>query len=274
MSSAEQGRNQGTQQKDWIDPVSVSKQEIRDKVAEKLLQSGVVVPDPIFHLSLDHFIADFKGSGAATKNIVKLPEWNVAERIFITPDRSTEFLRKVAILEGKEIVVTTYGIYRGAVLLKKDFVPLGEEEFAASLDGMERFGTPLRNVREVQQAGKIDLMVTGALAISESHGGRTGKGASWFDAEWIMWRKMGLTTPDTPVVGIVHDYQIVPDAFALQPWDALIRIVATPTRVIRTPLRPQPDQIYWDLMKADWKNAIPLMKELYEQEYSGTLTAK
>lgn len=257
-----------------IDPVSLSKQEIREKVINRLLQSGVVIPDPVFHLSLDHFIADFLGNESATKKLIDLPEWQEAKRIFITPDRSTQLLRKVAILEKKEVVVTTYGICRGAVLLTRDIVPKGQEVFAASLDGMEHFGNPLRTIKEVQEVGKIDLMVTGALAISKNHGGRTGKGAGWFDAEWIMWRKMGLTSPNTPVAGIVHDLQIVSEAFQLQPWDALVQIIVTPTRVIRTPLKPQPDQIYWDQMDIDWMKAIPLMIELYQQENFGSLTAK
>jgi 5-formyltetrahydrofolate cyclo-ligase len=263
MSSNEFGLHQGTQEKDHIEAVSRSKQEIRDRVATKLLESGVLIPDPVFHLSLDHFIANFEGNSTASVRLIALPEWKKANRVFITPDRSTEFLRKIAIIEHKEVVVTTYGICRGAVLLSEKNVPYGQEEFAASLDGMEKFGTPLRTIEDVQHAGEIDLMVTGALAISESHGGRTGKGAGWFDAEWIMWRKMGLTTPDTPVAGIVHDLQIVPEAFELQPWDSLIQIITTPTRIIRTPLRPQPDQIVWDSMPTKWRDEIPLMTELF-----------
>lgn len=250
------------------------KQEIRDRIGKLLIESGVVRPDPIFHLSLDHYIADFEGNESATEKLLYLPEWQEAKRVFITPDRSTQLLRKLAILEKKEIVVTTYGICRGAALLTRDIVPEGQEAFAASLDGMERFGKPLRTVKEIQKAGKIDLMVTGALAISKSHGGRTGKGAGWFDAEWIMWRKMGLTAPNTPVIGIVHDLQVVPESFPLKEWDAIIQIIVTPTRVIRIPLRKQPDQIYWQQMDADWMKAIPLMMELYQQEYSGTLTAE
>lgn len=250
------------------------KQEIRDRVGKLLIESGIARPDPIFHLALEHYIPDFEGNELATERLVNLPEWQNAKRIFITPDRSTQLLREVALIAKKEIVVTTYGICRGAVLLNGNLVPEYQEAFAASLDGMERFGNPLRTIEEIKKAGKIDLMVTGALAISESHGGRTGKGAGWFDAEWIMWKKMGLTTPNTPVAGIVHDLQVVPESFPLQQWDAIVQIIVTPTRVIRTSLRPQPEQIYWQEMGADWMKAIPLMVELYQQENSGTLTAE
>ncbi|MEK7112016.1 MAG: 5-formyltetrahydrofolate cyclo-ligase, partial [Patescibacteria group bacterium] len=156
------------------------KTELRESVAKLLITEGVVRPDPVFHLSLEHYIPDFEGNLLATERLVNLPEWQKSKRIFITPDRSTQLLREVAIMQKKEIVVTTYGICRGAVLLRGDMVSEGQEAFAASLDGMERIGNPLRTIKEIKKAGKIDLMVTGALAISEAHGGRTGKGAGWF----------------------------------------------------------------------------------------------
>ena len=251
-----------------------AKQDIRQTVARILLENDIVLPDPIFHLALDHFIADFKGNHEATQNLTHLPEWQYSNRIFITPDRSTQLAREQAIIEGKEIVVTTYGICRGAVLLSRDLVPVGQEPFAASLEGMEKFGKPLRTVRQVQLAGNVDLMLTGALAISKSHGGRTGKGAGWFDAEWIMWRKMGLVEPSTPVVGVVHDLQVVEESFPLAPWDALVNIIVTPTRIIKTPPRQQPNEIFWEAMGPEWKKAIPLMVELSQIENSGTLTAE
>ncbi|OGM01918.1 hypothetical protein A2115_00260 [Candidatus Woesebacteria bacterium GWA1_41_8] len=242
------------------------KQEIREKVTRLLLENRIAIPDPVFHLSLDHYIADFEDSYQATQRLIHLPEWQRSHRIFVTPDRSTQLARETAIKEGKEIVVTTYGICRGAVLLTRDLVPEGQEAFAATLDGMERFARPLTKVRDIQEAGKIDAMLTGALAISRAHGGRTGKGAGWFDAEWIMWRKMGLTHPDTPVIGIVHDVQVVNDTFSLAPWDALVGTIVTPTRVLKTPQRQQPEEIYWEVITPDWLNAIPIMVELYKQE--------
>lgn len=240
---------------------------IRERVAQRMLEAGIVRPDPVFHFALDRFIAGFASNEKAVKNVIDLPEWQAAKIIFITPDNSTEHLREIAIRQGKIIEVTTYGICRGAVLLRRDLVPSEQEAFAASLAGMERFGQPLTRVADIQAVGPVDLMVTGALAISSAHGGRTGKGAGWFDAEWAMWIAMGLTTKDTSVIGIVHELQVVPESFPLQPWDSIINIIVTPTQVIRTPPHPQPNSILWEKMDADWLEAIPLMLELYERDH-------
>ncbi len=167
--------------------------------------------------------------------------------------------------------MTTFGIRRGSVLVTRDRVPAGQEEFAATLVGMERFGRRLPTIADLEAAGPLDLMVTGALAVSQAHGGRAGKGAGWFDAEWGIWGSLGLTTPDTPVIGIVHDLQVVPQAFSLDPWDCHMTIIVTPSQVIRVPRFTQPHGILWDQIispqQRRWLAAIPYMRELYERAF-------
>jgi 5-formyltetrahydrofolate cyclo-ligase len=250
-----------------------SKERIRNEVSETLLRDGIAKPDPIFHFDINHFIPDFVDSDAATEKVLGLPEWLSATRIFITPDRSTQYLREVAIRQGKEIEVTTYGIARGAVLLTRQMVPEGQEAFAASLDGMERFGKPLTTLSDLSAAGHVDMMVTGAIAISNINGARTGKGAGWFDAEWSIWRTMNLVTPFTPIVGVVHGTQVVDETFEMSPWDVPVDIIATPSRVLRIPLSSRPEGIYWQGMESGWREAIPFMSELYQMNNQGTLTS-
>ena len=94
------------------------KAKIRESVSQALLavsarnNSSIALPDVIFDHQLDHFITDFKGSAQATQRLSSLPEWQEARRVFITPDNSTQRLRESAIHQGKEIIMTTYGIPR------------------------------------------------------------------------------------------------------------------------------------------------------------------
>ncbi len=253
------------------------KTTIREQVAAALLavepgEAGpVALPDAVFHHELDHFITDFRDSAAATHRLVALPEWQHAHRVFITPDNSTQLLRELAIRQHKEMIMTTFGIRRGSVLVTRDRVPAGQEEFAATLVGMEKFGKRLPTIADLEAAGPLDLMVTGALAVSRAHGGRAGKGAGWFDAEWGIWGSLGLTTPDTPVIGIVHDLQVVPQAFSLDPWDCHMTVIVTPSQVIRIPQFIQPHGILWDQIVSPqqrrWLAAIPYMRELYERAF-------
>ncbi len=256
------------------------KARIRERVSAALLQPStdgpIALPDAIFDYQLDHYITDFRGSAEATHRLLALPEWQQAQRVFITPDNSTQLLREYGIRQGKEIIMTTYGIRRGSVLIRREMVIEGQEEYAATLVGMEKFGEPLRTIEDLERAGPLDLMVTGALAISRAHGGRAGKGAGWFDAEWGIWRTLHLVQEDTPVIGIVHDVQVVEEAFPLDPWDCHITIIVTPSTVIRLPRFQQPEGVLWDQIVTEqqkaWMTAIPYMRELHLRQFGKPLS--
>ena len=174
-------------------PASDIKIDIRERVSsllldpEATLEGPIAYPDAVFDLQLDHFITNFRGFETATRRLIELPEWKSARRVFITPDNSTQLLREFAIREGKEMIMTTFGIRRGSVLVTRSAVPQGQEEYASTLVGMEKFGRRFSSIGDLEEAGPLDLMVTGALAVSRVHGGRAGKGAGWFDAEWGIW---------------------------------------------------------------------------------------
>jgi len=265
------------------DSAQAEKEKIRQRVSDALLKipegssSPIALPDVVFDHQLDHFITDFQDSEKATRHLVNLPEWRQAQRVFITPDNSTQLLRETAIRQDKELIMTTFGIRRGSVLVRRDLVPAGQEEFAATLIGMEKFGTPLRTITDLEKAGCVDLMVTGALAISRAHGGRAGKGAGWFDAEWGIWKSLGLVNSHTPIIGIVHDIQVVDEAFSLDPWDCHMSIIVTPGEVIHLPGFNQPSGVLWDQIKTQqqkkWVAAIPYMQEIYQRQFQDDFSA-
>ncbi len=169
------------------------------------------------------------------------------------------------------MIMTTYGIRRGSVLVTRGMVPPGQEEYASTLVGMEKFGRRLMTIAELEDAGPLDLMVTGALAVSQAHGGRAGKGAGWFDAEWGIWGSLHLTHPQTPVIGIVHDCQVVPESFSLDPWDCKMSIIVTPRNLYRPDPSDQPHGILWDQIitpqQTNWVTAIPYVLELYQRQF-------
>jgi 5-formyltetrahydrofolate cyclo-ligase len=253
------------------------KQSIREKVSEALVEfhpewgGTIALPDAIYDLQLDHYITDFRQSDVANSRLIALPEWKNAQRVFITPDNSTRLLREIAIREEKEVIMTTYGIRRGSVLITRKMVPVGQEEYASTLVGMEKFGRSLPGIADLEAAGPVDIMVTGALAVSSVHGGRAGKGAGWFDAEWGIWSTLKLITQHTPVFCPVADVQVVSEAFALDDWDSRITHLATPSRLIRISVDRQPSGILWDKIitekQMQWLQAIPYMSELYVRAF-------
>ena len=69
-------------------------------------------------------------------------------------------------------------------------VPEGKEELATTLDGMEKFMKPISLKEIKEKLEKVDMLVTGASAITPS-GIRFGKGHGYFDLEWAMLGNSG-----------------------------------------------------------------------------------
>lgn len=238
---------------------------IRQKVRRRL--ANVARPDSRFHLDFAEFIPDFVGSDRALARLRGLPCYQAGSYAFITPDNCLAALRTRMLQDGKAMVVSTYGIYRGFVLLEPDMVPEGQEAFAGWLDGLEHFGRPV-TLAEIAARGAFDFMVTGASAVS-LNGVRFGKGHGFFDLEWGMFTDLGVADEQTPVVAVVHDVQVVEDALSPSSTDIIVDYIATPD-TLHAAMRdnPRPSGVKWELLTAQTIEATPPLKEL--QDMRGT----
>lgn len=232
---------------------------IRQQIWGKL--HDVARPDTRFHMNFAEVIPDFDGSETATEHLVEMPTYQSANFSFITPDNCLVDLRRRMIAEGKTFVMSTYGIYRGFLLMEPGMVPPGAELFAAWLDGMEHFGRPI-TLEEIAARGRFDFMVTGASAVSRD-GVRFGKGHGFFDLEWGMFTDLGLADEDTPVVAVVHDVQVVEEKLIPSETDILVDYIATPGglhTVERTAKRPR--GVKWALLDPKQIDDTPPLQEL------------
>ena len=235
------------------------KQEIRQKVWEKL--KNVALPDSRFHLNFEEYIPDFKDSINAHNQIIKSEEYKESKLLFITPDNCLTTIREQAIRDGKDIIVSTYGIYRGFILIKNNMVDKGSEIFASTLDGLEHFGKNI-SLSEIKNLGKIDLMLTGASAVSKN-GVRFGKGHGFFDLEWGMFADIKIVSEKTPIIAVVHDLQVV--NFNLEPsnTDIIVDWIFTNKQKLSTNRnKNRPSGIYWDLLEKGMLEATPPLQEL------------
>ena len=208
---------------------------------------------------------DFAGSDKATDRLVAEAVYRDGDYAFITPDNCLVDLRRRMLLAGKSMVVSTYGIYRGFILLEPSMVPAGQELFAAWLDGLEHFGKPI-SLAEVAARGRFDFMVTGASAVSLD-GVRFGKGHGFFDLEWGMFTAVGIVDEATPVAAVVHDVQVVEDKLDPSPTDILVDLIATPSRLIRVERRAsRPRGIKWYLLAAEQIAKTPPLLELKKMQ--------
>lgn len=242
--------------------------ETRTRVWQAL--ANIALPDSRFHFDFGEFITDFQGSDKAIAQLLQMSIYQEAQVLFITPDNCLEKLRSQTIRDDKVLLMTTYGIRRGFVELRREEVPSGIEEYAVLLDVVERLGRHI-SLAEIQHRYHIDLLVTGSSAVSRS-GSRIGKGHGFFDIEWGMLYSLGVVDTSTPVVDIVHDCQIVDDDFAIKPYDTICDYIITPTEKIFIPSPQKPTAgILWDVLEPGMMERISCLSELKVLEQGGKL---
>ena len=232
---------------------------IRQQIWSKL--RAVAKPDTRFHLNFAEVIPDFAGSEAATDHLMTMPAYQASTFAFITPDNCLIDLRRRMIAAGKPFVMSTYGIYRGFLLIEPGMVPPGAELYAAWLDGMEHFARPI-SLAEIAKRGRFDFMATGASAVSID-GVRFGKGHGFFDLEWGMFTDLGLVDETTPVVAVVHDCQVVQENLTPSETDILVDHIATPTELYTVGRRAKrPFGVKWPLLDPVQIENTPPLQEL------------
>jgi 5-formyltetrahydrofolate cyclo-ligase len=157
--------------------------------------------------------------------------------------------------------MTTYGIRRGFLAVDPSDVPEAERSYAATLDGMDRYGRPI-GLTDLRQASRIGLLITGGSAVNLS-GHRMGKGHGYFDLEWALLSEIGAVDESSEIADVVHDCQVVDVDVAAAAHDVPVDWIITPTRAIRVnqPGRV-PGRIHWDLLHGSDLEGIPPVREL------------
>lgn len=223
--------------------------------------SKVARPDSRFDLDLAQFIPDFEGRDSCDRAILRLGAYRRARTIFVTPDNSVERLRLLALRAGKRLVVPTFGVTRGFVVLDGASMAPEDHELASTLDGMERKGLVVEAHR-LGEVGPVDLLVSGAVAATRA-GLHVGGGRGMLDLEWGLLRHLSLVSEDTPVVLTVHDCQVIDAALPQGPTDCTADFLVTPTGVTRcSPRLPRPQGILWELVTPELLDAHPFLRLL------------
>jgi len=221
----------------------------------------VALPDSRFHLDFSMYIPDYPGSDQIPDALRALSFYGGTGPVFVTPDNNLEVMRANFLREGRPLLITTYGISRGFVYFPPGSVPGASVEFAASLDGAERFGAHY-DLAAIQSLGQLDFLVTGASAVNRD-GIRFGKGHGYFDLEWAILRDLGMVDERTPVVACVHDVQYLDEEMDARPTDSLVDWIVTPSRTIEVSRKQtKPRGIDWDQLDPAMLESIPVLRAL------------
>lgn len=231
----------------------------RERIWDELAR--VAKPDSRFHWDFSSFIADFDGSDVCARRVRELDAYADDRPVFITPDNSTEALRAQAMADGRTILMTTYGIGRGFLQLDPSKVPAPQRRYAATLDGMDHYATPV-TLAELRDGPVIKLLLTGGSAVS-ANGVRFGKGHGYFDLEWAILSEIGRVDETSQIVDIVHDCQVVAETLEGEDHDVPVDWIITPTQTVRVadPGR-RVGQVRWELLEGGPLDQIPPIQEL------------
>ncbi|KAF2110326.1 hypothetical protein BDV96DRAFT_200288 [Lophiotrema nucula] len=247
-------------------PAVGPKTDLRERVWLSLLRYGI--PDSRFGSDFSSFHPDFRDSSRAIECTVNLPGYRVAKTMFIGPDNALQELRYRALQAGKLVLTTTYALRRGFILLDPQRISADKYEVASMLDGMEKLGRTISMAQLRDELREIKICFTGARAVS-THGRRFGNGLGHFDLAWGILSDRKLVNPATPVIGVIHDCQVVdPEALELQPvtsthWDVPCDYVVTPAKMCQLTFTEKPTQgIIWDQLKPGQLESIPDLQEL------------
>lgn len=242
--------------------IKVDAATARVRIWEELLK--VAKPDSRFSWQFSEFICDYEGSEKGAALLAATDLYKNAKVIFITPDNNLETLRERAFRDRKTVVMTNYGITRGFFLISPGQIPEGKEEVASLLDGVGRYWKHQTLEQLKRSVGHIDLMVTGASAITPG-GIRFGKGHGYFDLEWAMLSSCRIADDATVIVGAGHDCQVVDVDVAVEEYDTAIDYIVTPTRILETRHEfPRPGKgIIWCRLAPGMRAQIPPIQELW-----------
>ncbi|KAF1923385.1 uncharacterized protein M421DRAFT_9758 [Didymella exigua CBS 183.55] len=244
----------------------------------KILWSGVyqqllryALPDSRFNLDFLKFTPDFRGSEDAVERLVELQCYKDARTVLVTSDNSCEWLRYRALRDGKRVVVGTYRLRRGFVVLDPKSIAESGLGLASTLDGMEKPGIGRRlDLSQLRDEGiRIDMCVMGGLVFNEQ-GVVVWEGSALFEVQWALLQDLKVLSAAAPVVAVAHECQVVDEAQngldkikADKNGEVQCDFVVTPERVLEVEgaVKP-PGGVDFNKVDPEALNNIPPLQEL------------
>jgi 5-formyltetrahydrofolate cyclo-ligase len=229
------------------------------------------VADSRFHFDFLSFTPDFLGSAAAINRVLELACYKNARTLLITSDNSLERLRCQALRDGKKVLVGTYRLRRGFILLDPARMDESKLELAACLDGMERRGMGRSmGVAQLRDEGlKIDMCATGGLVFNE-HGVVVYEGQALFEVQRALLHDIKVLGESAPVVAVAHACQVIDEVSlgfeetrAADAGEVQCDFVVTPERVLEVEGQSKPTTgIDFGAVDPDMLNTIGVLQEL------------
>ncbi len=203
-------------------------------------------------------IPNFAGAKAAAERLTKHAYWTSAETIKANPDSPQTHVRRMALAQGKVLVMAVPRLRDQHPFRLLDPRRLSDEEVreAATIKGALKHGT----VIDVDQVPELDLVLTGSVAVNLK-GARLGKGGGFSDLEYGLLTEMGKVDRHTKVATTVHPIQILRENLLMTAHDIPVNLVATSRAVIEVEgAYKAPEGILWDHLQPPQIHEIPVLE--------------
>src|SRR5919109_4517352 len=205
-------------------------------------------------------IPNFADARSAAERLVNCPAWKRAKTIKANPDAPQTHARRLALEQGKTLVMAVPRLRASHPFRLLDPSKLTKKQLreAATIKGALRRG----KVLDLEQVPKLDLILTGSVAVNLK-GARIGKGGGFSDLEYGLLSEAGKVDRRTVVATTVHPIQIVRENLMVTGHDIPVDLVATPRAVIEVERAyERPRGIMWDHLQPPQIHEIPVLERM------------
>jgi 5-formyltetrahydrofolate cyclo-ligase len=205
-------------------------------------------------------IPNFSGAKQAAERLAGHRLWKRAQVIKANPDSPQTHARRLALEEGKTVVMAVprmRDVHPFRVLDPRKLSKTAIRE-AATIKGALKHG----RVVALEEIPEIDFVLCGSVAVN-LNGARIGKGGGWADLEYGILIDAGKIDEHTVVATTVHPIQILRENLLVTRHDLPIDMIATPRAVIEVDRAyDRPRGILWDHLQPPQIREIPILERM------------
>ena len=205
-------------------------------------------------------IPNYAGAKLAAQKLAANRSWKRARVIKVNPDSPQTHARRIALEEGKTLIMAVPRLRDMHPFRLLDPRKLTEKQKreAATIKGALRHG----KIAAEEELPEIDFVLTGSVAVNLS-GARVGKGGGFSDLEYGLLIEAGKIDDHTTVATTVHPIQILREHLPTTEHDLPVDLVATPRAVIEVERQyPRPRGILWNHLQPPQIRVIPILERM------------
>jgi len=205
-------------------------------------------------------IPNFASAKLAAERISGHRVWKRARTIKANPDSPQTHVRRIALEQGKNLVMAVPRLRDPHPFRLLDPKRLNQDQIreAATIKGALKHG---RVVAE-EELPEIDFLLCGSVGVN-LNGARVGKGGGYSDLEFALLVEAGRIDEHTTVATTVHPIQILRENLPMLDHDLPIDLIATPrTTIDLERAYGRPRGILWDHLQPPQIREIPLLERM------------